>query len=213
MPTATEQPCWNALWATVAAGATPKGKRHDALPHGEHTIETIAEHRKANGLNETATGLLFGTIRADARRSRDRSHYPSMWRALAHGPALWAYGCGRQPPAHSDLKRSTGRGRGRPWPTGPTRNATPAAAAGSSKSEAADTAMIFRASAQPVRLQADRVDYQASACSSSSPRAIALIVPRDRSSYTGRELSLKVGDGKNRKGGISWGCLTTPLLH
>jgi hypothetical protein len=27
------------------------------------------------------------------------------------------------------------------------------------------------------------------------------------------ELSLKVGDGKNRKGGISWGCLTTPLLH
>src|SRR5262249_22322660 len=27
------------------------------------------------------------------------------------------------------------------------------------------------------------------------------------------ELSLKVGDGENRKGGISWGCLTTPLLH
>jgi multidrug efflux pump subunit AcrB len=27
------------------------------------------------------------------------------------------------------------------------------------------------------------------------------------------ELSLKVGDGNNRKGGISWGCLTTPLLH
>ena len=27
------------------------------------------------------------------------------------------------------------------------------------------------------------------------------------------ELSLKVGDGGNRKGGISWGCLTPPLLH
>jgi hypothetical protein len=27
------------------------------------------------------------------------------------------------------------------------------------------------------------------------------------------ELSLKVGDGANRKGGISWGCLTPPLLH
>jgi hypothetical protein len=27
------------------------------------------------------------------------------------------------------------------------------------------------------------------------------------------ELSPKVGDGRNRKGGISWGCLTPPLLH
>jgi RNA-directed DNA polymerase len=27
------------------------------------------------------------------------------------------------------------------------------------------------------------------------------------------ELSPKVGDGGNRKGGISWGCLTPPLLH
>src|ERR1700756_2645029 len=27
------------------------------------------------------------------------------------------------------------------------------------------------------------------------------------------ELSLKVGDGGNRKGGISWGYLTPPLLH
>ena len=26
-------------------------------------------------------------------------------------------------------------------------------------------------------------------------------------------LSLKVGDGGNREGGISWGCLTPPLLH
>jgi hypothetical protein len=29
----------------------------------------------------------------------------------------------------------------------------------------------------------------------------------------GFELSLKVGDGGNREGGISWGCLTPPLLH
>jgi transposase len=28
-----------------------------------------------------------------------------------------------------------------------------------------------------------------------------------------QELSLKVGDGGNREGGISWGCLTPPLLH
>src|ERR1700682_4394697 len=28
-----------------------------------------------------------------------------------------------------------------------------------------------------------------------------------------KELSPKVGDGGNRKGGISWGCLTPPLLH
>jgi hypothetical protein len=27
------------------------------------------------------------------------------------------------------------------------------------------------------------------------------------------ELSLEVGDGGNREGGISWGCLTPPLLH
>src|SRR5258707_7773611 len=30
---------------------------------------------------------------------------------------------------------------------------------------------------------------------------------------TGCELSPKVGDGGNREGGISWGCLTPPLLH
>ncbi|WP_346732642.1 DUF2285 domain-containing protein [Bradyrhizobium sp. 186] len=29
----------------------------------------------------------------------------------------------------------------------------------------------------------------------------------------GYELSPKVGDGGNREGGISWGCLTPPLLH
>jgi hypothetical protein len=33
-----------------------------------------------------------------------------------------------------------------------------------------------------------------------------LILPR-------MELSPKVGDGGNREGGISWGCLTPPLLH
>jgi hypothetical protein len=27
------------------------------------------------------------------------------------------------------------------------------------------------------------------------------------------ELSPEVGDGSNREGGISWGCLTPPLLH
>ena len=27
------------------------------------------------------------------------------------------------------------------------------------------------------------------------------------------ELSPKIGDGGNREGGISWGCLTPPLLH
>ena len=40
-------------------------------------------------------------------------------------------------------------------------------------------------------------------------RAAAFLIDRGQ----GPELSLKVGDGKNRKGGISWGCLTTPLLH
>jgi hypothetical protein len=28
-----------------------------------------------------------------------------------------------------------------------------------------------------------------------------------------QELWPEVGDGRNRKGGISWECLTTPLLH
>jgi LysR family hydrogen peroxide-inducible transcriptional activator len=34
-----------------------------------------------------------------------------------------------------------------------------------------------------------------------------------REAPTPVELSPKVGDGGNRKGGISWGCLTPPLLH
>ena len=36
-------------------------------------------------------------------------------------------------------------------------------------------------------------------------------IPGLRSAMT--ELSPEVGDGGNRKGGISWGCLTPPLLH
>src|SRR5260221_11912773 len=31
--------------------------------------------------------------------------------------------------------------------------------------------------------------------------------------YHRAELSPKFGDGGNREGGISWGCLTPPLLH
>src|ERR1700681_5037007 len=38
-------------------------------------------------------------------------------------------------------------------------------------------------------------------------------VPATRSVTTLEELSPKVGDGGNREGGISWGCLTPPLLH
>jgi hypothetical protein len=41
----------------------------------------------------------------------------------------------------------------------------------------------------------------------------AFIVSSERSSCFAIELSSKVGDGGNRKGGISWGCLTPPLLH
>src|SRR6202165_2323399 len=36
---------------------------------------------------------------------------------------------------------------------------------------------------------------------------------RDCQSLKQIELSPKVGDGGNREGGISWGCLTPPLLH
>ena len=43
---------------------------------------------------------------------------------------------------------------------------------------------------------------------------VSLIVPaREPSRVDASELSPKVGDGGNRKGGISWGCLTPPLLH
>src|SRR5262249_37895302 len=45
-------------------GATPRGARHGAFVHGEHTIEAIAERRKAAALNETATELLFDAFRA-----------------------------------------------------------------------------------------------------------------------------------------------------
>src|SRR6266481_2010471 len=45
-----------------------------------------------------------------------------------------------------------------------------------------------------------------------APHSSASCLGVERSLPQGAELSLKVGDGKNRKGGISWGCLTTPLL-
>jgi hypothetical protein len=45
-------------------GATPRGARHGAFVHGEHTIEAIGERRKAAVLHETATALLVKAIRA-----------------------------------------------------------------------------------------------------------------------------------------------------
>jgi hypothetical protein len=45
-------------------GKTPRGARHGAFVHGEHTIEAIAERRRAAALNETATELLFEAFRA-----------------------------------------------------------------------------------------------------------------------------------------------------
>ena len=41
----------------------------------------------------------------------------------------------------------------------------------------------------------------------------SLIVKILRPIAIGLELSPEVGDGSNREGGISWGCLTTSLLH
>jgi len=41
----------------------------------------------------------------------------------------------------------------------------------------------------------------------------ALIAMIERKLKEYGELSPKVGDGGNREGGISWGCLTPPLLH
>ena len=35
----------------------------------------------------------------------------------------------------------------------------------------------------------------------------------DKVNRPSTELSPKIGDGGNREGGISWGCLTPPLLH
>ena len=37
--------------------------------------------------------------------------------------------------------------------------------------------------------------------------------PTGKQTTSDYELWSKVGDGGNRKGGISWGCLTPPLLH
>src|SRR5215831_17380713 len=59
----TGQPCRNGAMPNgrcgMHGGATPRGARHGAFVHGEHSIETIAERRKAVALNETATELLF----------------------------------------------------------------------------------------------------------------------------------------------------------
>src|SRR5438093_2706150 len=46
-----------------------------------------------------------------------------------------------------------------------------------------------------------------------SSAAAGLPTSQLRHSSPLRELSPEVGDGANRKGGISWGCLTPPLLH
>jgi hypothetical protein len=51
-------------------GATPRGPRHGAFVHGEHTIESIAERRKAVALNEMATELLFEAFRAKTDADR-----------------------------------------------------------------------------------------------------------------------------------------------
>jgi hypothetical protein len=45
-------------------GATPRGARHGAFVHGEHTVEAIGERRKATALHEKATALLVDAIRA-----------------------------------------------------------------------------------------------------------------------------------------------------
>ena len=42
---------------------------------------------------------------------------------------------------------------------------------------------------------------------------IALMLDHQLGRTRHLELSPKVGDDGNRKGGISWGCLTPPLLH
>ena len=51
-------------------GKTPRGERHGAFVHGEHTIETIAERSKAVTLNEMATELLFEAFRAKTDADR-----------------------------------------------------------------------------------------------------------------------------------------------
>ncbi len=45
------------------------------------------------------------------------------------------------------------------------------------------------------------------------PSPVDLPEPADCSFVVGGELPPEVGDGGNREGGISWGCLTTSLLH
>ncbi len=70
----TGQPCRNAAMANgrcrMHGGATPRGVRHGAFVHGERTIETIADRRKAAALHETATAQLFEAIRAQTGVAR-----------------------------------------------------------------------------------------------------------------------------------------------
>jgi hypothetical protein len=57
-----------------------------------------------------------------------------------------------------------------------------------------------------------REDYsvpQENVLSATAARTAQLYI----SGHHGGELSPEVGDGSNREGGISWGCLTTSLLH
>ena len=55
----TKKPCQNgAMPNGMHDGATPRGARHGAFVYGEHTIETIADGRKAAALNDTATPLV-----------------------------------------------------------------------------------------------------------------------------------------------------------
>ena len=53
----TGEPCRNGAMANgrcrMHGGATPRGKLHGAFVRGDHTIETIADHRKSAALNET----------------------------------------------------------------------------------------------------------------------------------------------------------------
>src|SRR5258708_14623437 len=80
----TKKPCRNGAMPNgrcrMHGGATPRGARHSAFIRGEHTIDTIAERRKAVALNERATELLFEAFRTQTdadRKLRGRLLRPS----------------------------------------------------------------------------------------------------------------------------------------
>jgi hypothetical protein len=64
-----------------------------------------------------------------------------------------------------------------------------------------------------------QVRHRASHSASLPPEAANHVYLQIAEPYRGQghgkrlELSPEVGDGSNREGGISWGCLTTSLLH